>query len=1060
MDEKSAHLSTNKKPTSLLLLILSGLALIVLIAIGVMFIPQKNHQNSSGNYKTATSQDQNPTSKTPLKLKLEVSESSTASGKLQAYLNIINDSDQPITALHAGLYLKSEPAQTTPVKALSPTLKSEAETLKELQKIASASASQPTYISAIEGYTEVEVPEIKAGGNLALPMNMDVPKNLQTGTYKLDAQIFDQTGFSRASDSKLIKLSGANQNLTLNSCYVNINGKPFESLIGALALPGQPVSGSCSVTNSSQKTISSSTAQGQWAQFHVLQYPFSQKQEISSPTAVTIKPGETKNISFTLPSTTSPQVYEAQYQLLDAQSQAVSPFMTFRWTTKGASAKIEAAGLNQSYYEKGDQISANINASPSMDLFWNSLGGKGTSLMDPKLDVTVIDGNNQLCGQKEVNLPKATGMTSWTAAQIVTFPSTIKCVNPKLQAKIYEGSSLLVSFDKAYQSPDNPKASSKENGSRNIFLKALTILFIVLLFAIIFLIMNNGGKPKSPRLGFLAVTCLIALGVFTIHSAYFAKNAYGQVSYPDPGAGPAANPSIDVQFPQPATFQPRGIGGCNYDYYTGGGSCGQNFCGAGDDACYGDLFGPNFRGNAFVWSYLPSSYIKNNGNGTWDVYVEGYGSSAWCGNFRMETYIMLYLDGNLIDYRFNSNPGGGFSGYFANVPVPPGMHTITSRTFGETFHWGERYGCDSSDNCGYDGSKYGWDKQGDAWTQNSVVWTKDASTAPPAPVLSSGGAQACYAPTSSVSVPLQWTATAARYEVHRLGVAVPIAVTANTSYTDTSARAGVINEYYVIALDAAGIQSPESNHYQSPALTCVSPVSNILHSETCAPVPTSRQVALSWTASPNATTYSIVRTDSVGTSTIASFAAGTNNYTDSSPRPGSVTYTINAVNPFGSAPASITVSVPACDPTPPNVSFLSVSNCYDTDGTTAPPDLSAGISFSTSDVPPNPTGIANVTVVAQDITAGTAAVAAPFSCIPPVPSIGTGTGTCTVTPIGWATPNGHSYKITATSTDLGGNSTAASSPVFRYATACIGAWIQTSGGDVHSNKTINTPGGP
>jgi hypothetical protein len=74
-------------------------------------------------------------------------------------------------------------------------------------------------------------------------------------------------------------------------------------------------------------------------------------------------------------------------------------------------------------------------------------------------------------------------------------------------------------------------------------------------------------------------------------------------------------------------------------------------------------------------------------------------------------------------------------------------------------------------------------------------------------------------------------------------------------------------------------------------------------------------------------------------------------------------------------------------------------------------------------------------------------------------SPGQGNGSCKFNTSGWAQPNGHIYRVVIKSTDNAGNSGSISTK-FTYKALCIGPWLQSSGGDVHSNTDVNTPGGP
>jgi len=133
---------------------------------------------------------------------------------------------------------------------------------------------------------------------------------------------------------------------------------------------------------------------------------------------------------------------------------------------------------------------------------------------------------------------------------------------------------------------------------------------------------------------------------------------------------------------------------------------------------------------------------------------------------------------------------------------------------------------------------------------------------------------------------LTWTAStnATAYNIYRNGVLYASNIT-NTTYTNTAVTSGTSYSYYVVAKNTTTIQTTNSNGNQTViALNCAIPESFTL---TATPEcnGTSSQVALSWTASVNATAYDLYRnsvlyaTDLTGTSYTNTAVTANTNYT-------------------------------------------------------------------------------------------------------------------------------------------------------------------------------------
>jgi hypothetical protein len=147
----------------------------------------------------------------------------------------------------------------------------------------------------------------------------------------------------------------------------------------------------------------------------------------------------------------------------------------------------------------------------------------------------------------------------------------------------------------------------------------------------------------------------------------------------------------------------------------------------------------------------------------------------------------------------------------------------------------------------------------------------------------------------------------------------------------------------------------------------------------------------------------------------------------------------------------------------PQVSSSLTDPCFDNDGGTPTPTIPNPMVITAVDpgTPTNASNIRQVTATAVDETTGQ--VVRPStditsSCTWSGGGTGLGTGSCNFD-TSWAQPNDHIYVVLAQATDNAGN-VGTSNVRFTYRAVCIGPWLQSTHGDVHSNDRVNTPGGP
>jgi fibronectin type 3 domain-containing protein len=197
-------------------------------------------------------------------------------------------------------------------------------------------------------------------------------------------------------------------------------------------------------------------------------------------------------------------------------------------------------------------------------------------------------------------------------------------------------------------------------------------------------------------------------------------------------------------------------------------------------------------------------------------------------------------------------------------------------------------------------------------TSNTVTVTVPSgicTASPPVPVLSATAL--CNSSTARPSVSLEWTGVTgvSGWKVFRDGTLLYAAPT--RSFIDTNVEPGQVYTYNV---STNGLSAPLSNT-----------VTVAVSAATCAPGPftatpflfcdggVSTAVSVTWTASVNATSYTLLR----GTTTIASGLTGLGYYDTSVAEGGAYTYrviAVNSVSTTSTAPMSIAVNEEQCPP--------------------------------------------------------------------------------------------------------------------------------------------------
>ncbi len=480
--------STPKASRSLPILIILIPLILIAVAVAVfLYGPNKQslYPSQGSGYKTASgSALQTPSTnniKPSLKSTLEIQ--STSSGQIKGNLVVENKSSQPQAELYYDLFLRSPQTlgtQTTNGKTIVTTVK-----------------------GPLSAYLESSSFQLQANEKKVLPISLTYSPNIKTATYQLQADIISKSGENLAVSSQNLSLSGSNKLLTINydSCKVVTGGFKQNPGIGPNVNPGEIAGGECQVTNNSDQQINTQTSLVYGVRF-IIGYPQSEKIKTDSQ-KITFAPHETKVVSFALPTSGVPQIYEAYASFDDETGNKLSSYTTFRWSIRGPSAYIFNALLDKNYYTQGDQAKVAGTASPSMDLFWRYINPakpnpkEGTDLKNAQLTVSIYSGVIK-CGESSMGLP-STEASNWGDFKI-NVPISTNCLNPEVRASILEGTTSLATFSQKVlsstqtQTP-NSTANFSSIASITTMIIAATLGLGVILLAI-FILKKKGTTSQ------------------------------------------------------------------------------------------------------------------------------------------------------------------------------------------------------------------------------------------------------------------------------------------------------------------------------------------------------------------------------------------------------------------------------------------------------------------------------------------------------------------------------------------------------------------------------------
>ena len=280
---------------------------------------------------------------------------------------------------------------------------------------------------------------IKPGQKQDQNFELKYPSSVISGNYVLTAEVIDQDSSSQSITSANIPLSGSGTflNIDPSSCRINAGSEVYDYYEGPNINPQQPATASCIINNPTDERIS---AKGQlvYAVNSVTKNLNTAKE--TETQQETFEPNQNKTVSFQIPVSLAPQVYEGLFFLTDAAGEKISVNIPFRWIITGPSVTIYNLDLDKTYYHKNETAKLSVGITPSADLSWRGdwapfTLGQGTDLVDIRLDLKITDNGGQVCSQKSEKLPPTTENNSWSNL-VFEMQMTRDCPDPVVEVNI------------------------------------------------------------------------------------------------------------------------------------------------------------------------------------------------------------------------------------------------------------------------------------------------------------------------------------------------------------------------------------------------------------------------------------------------------------------------------------------------------------------------------------------------------------------------------------------------------------------------------------------------
>lgn len=170
--------------------------------------------------------------------------------------------------------------------------------------------------------------------------------------------------------------------------------------------------------------------------------------EAYTASPLTLGKGAKQEVVIPIPKATTPQAYDVNMVLNDAQGKTVSNKVIGHYVLRGASATIQTATLDKVSYNAQEQLTATIAWSPSADSFSGSRKG-GTEVGDVTLQITVATEKGSACIEPIMQTLKGAG-----EKVTITAPVTADCADAQLSVSLTDKSGKVLD-SRTFPKPEN-----------------------------------------------------------------------------------------------------------------------------------------------------------------------------------------------------------------------------------------------------------------------------------------------------------------------------------------------------------------------------------------------------------------------------------------------------------------------------------------------------------------------------------------------------------------------------------------------------------------------------
>ena len=219
----------------------------------------------------------------------------------------------------------------------------------------------------------------------------------------------------------------------------------------------------------------------------------------------TIKPKESKKISFVLPKSPKPNAYQTRMDL-ESNGEAVASPIFLRYITQGPSAIIQNLRLDKDYYAKGEKAAVSFMWFPSMDEF-SGTRGKGTPLGNVEAIISIKNTRSEICANSVANKLKTSELMYDFSLSIVR-----DCQNPQVLLTLKQDGKEMISRNYSFDSGIVPTNAKKNN--YNMLIAGMAIIIILAMIGVLW--RKNKIKNKTAMLFLIMMAGSFLCSVYSV----------------------------------------------------------------------------------------------------------------------------------------------------------------------------------------------------------------------------------------------------------------------------------------------------------------------------------------------------------------------------------------------------------------------------------------------------------------------------------------------------------------------------------------------------------------